>query len=186
MFEERVDETLDWAELEFTPGDWPKDAQPLRYVALRIRKKQGALFATGFDTKYLAVVTNRAPELDGEEVIRWHRKKAGTIELMHDVSKNELGAAVPPSGKFGANAAWYRLCLLTLNVLVAMKLHALPAELTKARPKRLRYTVFTLAGKLSEHAGRLTVQLGQRAEELAGLITARARLAALQPLYSGP
>jgi hypothetical protein len=38
-----------------TPGDWPKAAKPLRYLALRIRKKQGRLFAAGYDTKYLAV-----------------------------------------------------------------------------------------------------------------------------------
>jgi hypothetical protein len=185
VFEDRVDETVDWAEVEFTPGNWPKDATPLRYVALRIRKKQGQLFANGGDTKYLAVVSNRESEIDGEEIIRWHRQKAGTIELMHDVSKNELGAAVPPSGKFGANAAWYRLSLLTLNILTAMKLHVLPTELRKARPKRLRYTVFTLAGKLSEHAGRLTLYVGERAEKLAGLIAARARLATLQPQFIG-
>jgi hypothetical protein len=116
LFEDRLDETVDWAEVEFTPGDWPKDASPLRYIALRIRKKQGQLFAGGFDTMYLAVVSNRETEMSGDEVIRWQRKKAGTIELMHDVSKNELGARVPPSGKFGANAAWYRLSLLTLNI----------------------------------------------------------------------
>ena len=50
LFEDRVDETVDWAEVEFTPGDWPKDASPPRYVALRIRKKQGQLFESGFET----------------------------------------------------------------------------------------------------------------------------------------
>jgi hypothetical protein len=184
LFEDRVDEAVDWAEVEFTPGDWPKDSAPLRYVALRIRKKQGQLFAGGNDTKYLAVVSNREEQLSGEEIIRWHRKKAGTIELLHDVSKNELGAGVPPSGKFGADAAWYRLCLFTFNILVAMKLHALPAELKAARPKRLRYTVFTLAGKLSEHAGKLTLYVGAQAERLCGLIAARAKLAALVPQFS--
>lgn len=183
LFEDRVDETVEWAEVEFTPGDWPKDSWPLRYVALKIHKKQGELFASGFDTKYLAVVSNREEEMNGEQIVRWHRKKAGTIELLHDVSKNELGAAVPPSGKFGANAAWYRLNLLTLNVLAAMKLHVLPAELKTARPKRLRYTVFTLAGKLSTHADRLLVHIGEQAEKLAGLIAARAKLAALGPLF---
>jgi hypothetical protein len=186
LFEDRVDETVDWAEVEFAPGDWPKAASPLRYVALRIRKKQGQLFANGGDTKYLAVVSNREAELSGDEVVRWHRQKAGTIELMHDVSKNELGAKVPPSGKFGANAAWYRLSLLTLNILTALKLHALPAALKKARPKRLRFVLFTLAGKICSHAEKLIVYVGERAEKLAGLIAARAKLAALKPLFAGP
>jgi len=186
LFEDRVDETVDWAEVEFTPGDWPKDAWPLRYVALRIHKKQGHLFDGDCQTKYLAVVSNRKEEMRGDEVIRWHRKKAGTIELMHDVSKNELGAKVPPSGKFGANAAWYRLSLFTLNILTAMKLHALPEAMKKARPKKLRYVLFTMAGKLSSHAGKLIVYVAERAESLAGLIAARAKLAALTPLFAGP
>jgi hypothetical protein len=98
---------------------------------------------------------------------------------MHDVTKNELGAGVPPSSKFGANAAWYRLSLLTLNVLVAMKLHALPEEMRTARPKRLRYTVLNIAGRISSHAGQLVLRIGEKAEKLAGYVEARARLAAL-------
>jgi hypothetical protein len=26
---------------------------------------------------------------------------------VHDITKNELDAAVPPCGRFGANVAWY-------------------------------------------------------------------------------
>ena len=39
--DDRPTETVMCADVEFASGDWPKDAQPLRYVALRIRKKQG-------------------------------------------------------------------------------------------------------------------------------------------------
>ncbi len=176
LFEDRPDETVCSAEVEFTPGDWPKSAWPLRYVALRIQKKQGQLFASGAATKYLALVSNRW-DLDAPALLRWHWQKAGTIELVHDITKNELGAAVPPCGRFGANAAWYRLSLLTYNVLSALKSLALPPHLSAARPKRLRFTVFTLAGRLVSHAGRLRVRIGAEAERLAGLIAARIRLA---------
>ena len=176
LFEDRPDETVHCSEVEFTPGDWPKMAEPLRYVALRIQKKQGQLFASGADTRYLAVVSNRW-ELAPAALLRWHWQKAGTIELVHDITKNELGAAVPPCGRFGANAAWYRLSLLTYNVLSALKSLALPPALSAARPKRLRFTVFTLAGRLVAHAGRLRVRISAEAERLAGLIAARVRLA---------
>lgn len=176
--EERGEESVDWAEVEFTPGNWPKDAQPLRYVAVRIRKKQGRLFAGGYDTKYLAVVSTRRT-MDGAVLLRWHWAKAGTIEHVHDVTKNELGAAVPPCGRFGANAAWYRLSLLTYNVLSALKSLALPAELSAARPKRLRFRVFTIAGRLISHADKLIVRISAAAERCAGLINARARLRSL-------
>lgn len=173
--EERPDETVHCAEVEFFPGNWPKLAQPLRYVALRIRKKQGQLFANGTDTKYLAIVSNRW-EVPAVALLHWHWQKAGTIELVHDITKNELGAAVPPCGRFGANAAWYRLSLLTYNVLSALKSLALPPALSAARPKRLRFTVFTLAGRLAAPTGRLLLRIGAEAERLAGLIAARGHL----------
>jgi hypothetical protein len=176
LFEERPDETVHVSELEFTPGDWKKDAVPLRYVALRIRKKQGQLFAAGAATKYLAVVSNRW-ELPVAPLLRWHWQKAGTIELVHDITKNELGAAVPPCGRFGANAAWYRLSLLTYNVLSALKSLALPSALSAARPKRLRFALFSLAGRLLTHAGQLVLRVSAAAERLAGLIAARHQLA---------
>jgi hypothetical protein len=179
LLEARAEETVRGAEVEFTPGEWPKTAWPLRYLVLQIRKTQGRLFAAGHDTKYLAVVTNREGTIAA--VIRWHWEKAGTIELVHDVTKNELGAAVPPCGRFGANAAWYRLSLLTYNVLSAMKSLALPGHLGAARPKRLRFALFTMAGRLVSHAGGLVLRISADAERLVGLVAARARLAALIP-----
>jgi hypothetical protein len=176
LFEDRPDETVHCTDVEFTPGTWKKDAPPLRYVALRIRKKQGQLFASGADTKYLAIVSNRW-DLAASPLLRWHWQKAGTIELVHDITKNELGAAVPPCGRFGTNAAWYRLSLLTYNVLSALKSLALPPTLSTARPKRLRFTLFTLAGRLVTHARQLVLRVSAAAERLAGLIAARHRLA---------
>ena len=176
LCEERPDETVHCTEVAFFPGDWPKQAAPLRYVALRLRKKQGELVANGADTKYLAIVSNRW-ELAVPALLRWHWQKAGTIELVHDITKNELGAAVPPCGRFGANAAWYRLSLLTYNVLSALKSLALPPALSAARPKRLRFTLLTLAGRLLTHAGQLVLRVSAAAEALAGLIAARQRLA---------
>jgi len=178
LLEERPAETVRCAEVEFTPGDWPKAAWPLRYLVLQIRKTQGQLFAAGYDTKYLAVVTNRAGAI--ADLIRWHWQKAGTIEAVHDVTKNELGAAVPPCGRFGANAAWYRLSLLTYNVLSALKSLALPAALSAARPKRLRFVLFTLAGRLLTHAGQLILRISADAERLVELVAARTRLAAVR------
>jgi hypothetical protein len=176
LYEERATETVMCADVEFTPGDWPRGAPPLRYVALRIRKRQGQLFASGYETKYLAVVSNRR-DLAPVALVRWHWEKAGTIEAVHDVTKNEIGAAVPPCGRFGANAAWYRLSLLTYNVLSAMKWLALPPSMETARPKRMRFSLFSIAGRIVSHAGKLVLRIGREAEALAGLISARMRIA---------
>jgi hypothetical protein len=73
---------------------------------------------------------------------------------VHDVLKNELGGGVLPSKRFGADAAWFRLAVITHNVLSGLKRLALPPELLKARPKRLRFLIFTTPGRLVEHARR--------------------------------
>lgn len=175
--EERVHETVDVAEVEFTPGEWPKMAAPLRYVALRFQPTQGTLF--GEAPKYLAVVTNRW-DVEPAELVRWHWQKAGTIEQTHDVTKNELAAGVLPSGRFGANAAWYRLTLLTYNVLTVLRRRALPERFHAARPKRLRYEVFTVPAEIHMHARQLTARLGAPPLTVEELVTARGRLRDLQ------
>lgn len=172
-FEDRLTETVEVAEVVFTPGAWPKAAAPLRYVALRFSPKQGQLFDQG--PKHLAVVSNRW-ELAAPALVRWHWGKAGTIEFVHDVTKNDLAAGVPPSGKFGASAAWYRLTLLTYNVLTVLRHRALPPRFWDARPKRLRYEVFTVPAAIRAHARQLTARLGAPPLTVAEVVTARKHL----------
>lgn len=156
------------AEVPFVPTEAyeRKDTEPLRYVAVRIRKRQGTLFADGSAVKHFAVVSNLR-EWSAAKLLEWHRQKAGTIEAVHHVLKNELAAGVLPCGRFGANAAWLRLAVLTHNVLTALKRLALPAELLAARPKRLRFLIFHTAGRLVHHARKLLLRLAAAAERLA-------------------
>jgi Transposase DDE domain group 1 len=178
LLDDRPSETVETADVCFAPGHWPKMSAPLRYVALRFRKKQPDLFDSDRALRYLAVVTNRW-EPSAAELIAWHWQKAATIEIVHDVTKNELGAAVPPCERFGANAAWYRLCNLTYNVLSVLKSFALPPHFATTRPKRLRFAVFALAGRIGTHARRVVLRIAARLEAAAGFIAARARLAIL-------
>jgi hypothetical protein len=120
--QEEFDAIRAWAEVPYVPsdGDHRKDRPCVRrYLAVRIQKRQGHLCADGSDTHYFAVVTNRPG--DGLAILQWHREKAGTVEHAHHVLKNELAAAALPSGKFDANAAWFRLNVLTYNLLTALK-----------------------------------------------------------------
>jgi hypothetical protein len=127
------------------------------------------------------VVSNRW-ELAPAALVRWHWAKAGTIEAVHDVTKNELAAGRPPSGKFGANAAWYRLALLTYNVCTVLRRRALPPRFWDARPRRLRYELFTLPAALTTHARQLTAHLGVPPLTAEELITARGKLRALRTI----
>lgn len=174
----RANEIVEAAEVEFTPGDWPKDAKPLRYVALRITPLQTELFSER-GPKHLAVVTNRH-ELSAAELMQWHWQKAGTIEHVHRVMKNELGAGVMPSGRFGSNAAWLRINALTFNLLTVLKRKALPEHCRLARPKRLRFELFTIPGRLTSHQSQLSVKVSAAEPRVENLVNARRSLLALQ------
>ena len=175
LLETRERESVHLAEVEFTPGDWPKDARPLRYVAVRFTPKQDDFFE---EPKYLAVVSNR-DELSMAELVGWHWGKAGTIEHVHRVMKDELGASVMPSGRFGANAAWFRINALAFNLLAVLRRRALPPHLEDARPKRLRFEVFTLPGRLALHQRQVVVQVSAAGARGQALDDARGRLAQL-------
>jgi len=151
--EERDGVVREWAEVAYVPSRVAerKEQQPYRYVAIRVRQTQGRLFGDGTPVKHFAVVSNDWAQ-DGQILLEWQRGKAGTIEQVNRVLKDELAAGVYPSGKFGANAAWLRLQVLTLNLLELLKAVGLEPALRQARPKRLRFAVFTQFGRVVDHA----------------------------------
>jgi hypothetical protein len=199
--EERAREVVHVAEVEFVTDGWSKDSHPLRYVAIRFTPTQQELFedqARG--PKYVAVVTNRPKPAEADEepkpdqmsaatLVSWHREKAGTIEHVHRAMKDELGAGVLPCQKFGANAAWFRINVLAYNVLTFLKRRALPARFRDARPKRLRFELFTMPGRLTFHQRQLSVNVSCDPQRVEELVAARGRLLefhrALEPAASG-
>jgi len=175
-----------WAELAYVPSDGvaSKDRPaPPRYLAIRISKRQGRLFADGGELKHFAIVTNLPDPAGGSglDLIRWQRGKAGTVEHAHHVLTNELAAEALPSQRFGANAAWFRLNVLLANLLAAFKRIALPEELHNARPKRLRFVLLNSLGKVVRHARETVLRLvGEARRRLAD--AARLALATGPPL----
>jgi hypothetical protein len=161
---EDSDAVREWAEVPYVPSDGVAAKgrpAPPRYLALRITKKQGRLFADGGDVKHFAIVTNRPDPEGGSglDLIHWQRGKAGTVEHTHHVLTNELAAEALPSQKFGANAAWFRLNAMLYNLLSAFKRIALPEELHSARPKRLRFLLLNGIGKVVRHARETVLRL---------------------------
>jgi hypothetical protein len=166
-YREDTEVICECAELPWDPAERKAGEvlDEVRYLAIRVRRRQGVLFEDGALTKYFAVVTNRF-DFDAKRLLEWHREKAGSIEALHHVLKNELAAGVMPCARFGANAAWLRLAVMTHNVLTGLKRIALKPEYLRARPKRLRFQIFCSPGKLIHHARRLLARVGRRLEEL--------------------
>src|SRR5258708_18225512 len=55
----------------------PKNSQPLRYIAIRLRQRQGGLFADGSSVRHFAVLSNLW-DWEPVKLIRCHRKKPAT------------------------------------------------------------------------------------------------------------
>jgi hypothetical protein len=161
---EKGDMVREYAEVPYVPSQRyeRKDGKPYRYVAVRVRRQQGELFEDGTVVRHFAVVSN-IWDMDGAELLDWQRGRAGTVEHLHHVLGNELAAGVYPSARHGANAAWLRLQVLTHNLLELMKKLALPPEYHNARPKRLRFAVFTHFGRVVRHAGQMLLKMASRA-----------------------
>ena len=120
--------------------------------------------------------------MDGEKIIRWQRKRSGKAEEIHHILKDELGGGHIPSKRFGANAAWWTIAVLALNLHNLMKRRLLPEEYGKSRPKSLRFLLCTMVGKIVTHGRRTVLKIwtGDRGGSL--FVSVMKRLELLQSM----
>lgn len=184
-----------FAEVGYVPN-WAgmsKTAPDYRFLAIREPLRELDLgdgeqlpfptmtFAAAGRTKLFGVVTNR--KLPGDEVIRWLRERCGKSEEAHAVMKEDLAGGRLPSGRFGANAAWWAIMALAHNLGAMMKRLVLGGDWAVRRMKAMRFHLIALPGRVVRHARRLIVRLS--AASLALIRDARAAILALQPAPSG-
>jgi len=179
----------EWAEVRDFIPDWKrnfkKGTEPLRYVAIRVRSRQRPLFDDeDGGWRHFAVVTNM--DWRGDRLLNWHREKQGTVEQAHGIVKNDLGGGVLPCGRFGSNAAWWRLNVLASNALALIKAQALPTGSAWARPKTLRFQLLALPGRVVRHARRWILKLHGGFPLAQAYVVARAKLAALHRMLRAP
>ena len=182
---EQVTEEREWAEVTDYVPDWKRNnrpgATPFRYIAIRIRPRQQGLFdEADRQWRHYCVVSNM--DWEGGRLLRWHREKQGTVEFGHGVMKNDLGAGVVPTGKFGANAAWWRINALVHDLLELVKLLADDDGFTNARPKKLRFGLFILGARLTHHARTWTVRLWEDLPQAHVLVAIRRAIVELAAL----
>jgi len=178
---EDVTEEREWAEVPYVPA-WKRNdvpgAVPFRYIAVRVRPRQRPLFGNEDRVwRHFAVVTNF--DWAGDRVVRWHREKQGSVEHGHDILKNDLGGGVMPSGRFGANAAWWRVNVLVHGLLSLVKALDASGALADARPKTLRLRLLNLGARLISHGRTWCVRLSRDLLQARILVAVRRALVEL-------
>src|SRR5271166_3923415 len=80
--------------------------------------------------------------------------------------KDDLAGGRLPSGRFGANAAWWAIMVLAHNLNAMMKRLALGGDWPARRMKAMRFPLIALPGRVVRHARRLIVRLSAGALDL--------------------
>jgi hypothetical protein len=179
-----------WAEVGFVPNELArsKTGREYRYLAVREPLRQqvlpGVEDAPDPDCpvveldrvryKLRAVVTNL--DWEGDHVIAWYRKRCGKSEEVHAVMKEDFAGGQLPSGRFGANAAWWAIMILALNLHQMMKRMVLGAAWAHRRMKALRFHLICLPARVVEHARQLRIRPARGHPSLDLLLGARARI----------
>jgi hypothetical protein len=194
---ERVESGTEWAEVCFVPNGMghSKKSPVYRYLAKRtLLKTQQTLPGVEqndedlpFPTmsleekryKVFGIVTNM--DWNGERLIHWHHERCGKSEEAHAVMKDDLAGGKLPSGNFGANAAWWWIMILALNLNNIMKSLVLGGEWRTKRLKAIRFTLINLPGLVAHRARMLMVRLSERHPGFGLLLAIRQKIGELLP-----
>ena len=173
-----MDGAADVAETSYTPFQSKPDAAPVRLIVRRVKPTPGSQLALFATYSYHGFITDREGEtLELEADHRRHAEIENAIrDLKYGVGLNHL-----PSGRFPANGAWLAVQVIAHNLARWTARIGLGEQIVTTKTLRRRF--FSMAGRLTRSARRLTLHLPQRWPWEAQFSGALARFRAL-PLPS--
>ena len=151
-----MDGGADVAETIYTPFSSEPDAVPVRLIVRRVKPTPGSQLALLANYSYHAFITDR--DGDTVELESDHRRHAEIENAIRDL-KYGVGLNHLPSGRFPANAAWLAVQVMAHNLSRWTSRIGLGEPV--ATTKTLRRRFFSLAGRLTRKARRLTLHLPQ-------------------------
>ncbi len=149
-----MDGAADVAETVYTPFQSKPEAAPVRLIVRRVKPTPGSQMALFATYSYHCCITDR----DGDTLYLEadHRRHAEIENAIRDL-KYGVGLNHLPSGRFPANAAWLAVQVMAHNLARWTGRIGLGEQL--ATTKTLRRRFFSLAGRLTRQARRLTLHL---------------------------
>jgi len=161
--------------LDLTATGWPPGT---RAICRRERPHPGAQlsFTDADGYRFQVFITNQK----GGRIARLeqiHRSRAAIEDSIRCAKASGLRNL--PFRAYAHNTAWLELVLLGCDLVAFMKTLLLEGEFATCEPKRLRYRLLHVAGKIVCHAGGVTLRLPRAWPWADALIGAFARLHAL-------
>jgi Transposase DDE domain group 1 len=146
-----VSEITDRVEL----GSWPQGS---RLIVRRERPHPGAQlsFSDHDGYRFQAILTDQSDQ-DIAIIECRHRQHAHVEDRIRD--DKDTGLAKFPFKAFALNQVWLEIVLLAHDLLVWTQALLLDGQLAKAEPKRLRYQLLHVAGRLAFHGRRGKLRL---------------------------
>ena len=151
-----MDGAADVAETDYTPFESKPDAATVRLIVRRVKPTPGSQLALFANYSYHAFITDREGDtLDLEADHRRHAEIENAIrDLKYGVGLNHL-----PSGRFPANGAWLAVQVMAHNLARWTTRIGLGEPVVTTKTLRRRF--FSIAGRLTRSARRLTLLLPQ-------------------------
>lgn len=161
-------------------SSWPEGS---RLIVRRERPHPGAqLSFTDHDGyRFQAILTDQ-PDDEIAVIERRHRQRARIEDRIRD--DKDTGLAKFPFKEFALNEVWLEIVMLAHDLIIWTQALLLDGELAKAEPKRLRYRLLHVAGRLAFSARRAKLHL-QDTWPWAGELTAAFRKLKTLPAAAG-
>ncbi len=152
-----MDGAADVAETSYIPFQSEPNAAPVRLIVRRVKPTHGSQLALFASYSYHGCITDR----DGDtlELEADHRRHAEVENAIRDL-KYGVGLNHLPSGRFAAHAAGLAVQVMAHNLDRWTARIGLGEQLVTTKTLRRRF--FSLAGRLTRSARRLTLHLPQR------------------------
>jgi len=162
---------------ELTPLDltgWPEGS---RAICRRERPHPGAqlTFSDAGGHRFQVMLTNQ----EGDPVVleARHRARARVEDAIR--AAKDTGLSNLPFRDFAPNAAWCELVLIAQDLISWAQTLLLEGDLARAEPKRLRYRLLHVAGRITRSGRAITLHLPAGWPWAGALVRAFARLRAL-------
>ena len=156
---------------------WPDGSRVI--VRREIPHPGAQLTFTDHDGHRFAAILTDQSDTDIAYLEARHRGHARVEDRIR--TGKDTGMAKLPFQDFTMNEVWLEISLIAQDLLAHTKALCLDGELAACEPKRLRYRLLHVAGRLSFHARRAILRLDRQWRWATQLANAFAQLAALPP-----